>query len=176
MQQLLVPQSPVVLQKAIVEYLAGRSEPAIADVLLSGWRSHSPELRNQILDTLATRGSWSETLHGCLEDGRISPGELSVPVRQRLLDQSKNAPHWQQVLTTKASTDRASVLREFQSALELDGNGKQGAIVFRKLCINCHKVKDEGHEVGPQLASITNKTKEAMLTSILDPSAAVDAK
>ena len=176
MQQLLVPQSPVVLQKAIVEHLAGRSEPAIADVLLLGWRSHSPELRNQILDILASRGSWAETLHGCLEDGKISPGELSVPVRQRLLDQSKNAPHWRQVLATKASTDRASVLREFQSALELDGNGKQGAIVFRKLCINCHKVKDEGHEVGPQLASITNKTKEAMLTSILDPSAAVDAK
>ncbi len=36
--------------------------------------------------------------------------------------------------------------------------------------------RDEGHEVGPQLASITNKTKEALLTAILDPSAAVDAK
>ena len=35
---------------------------------------------------------------------------------------------------------------------------------------------DEGHEVGPQLASITNKTKEAIFASILDPDAAVDAK
>ncbi|MCP4510688.1 MAG: c-type cytochrome [Fuerstiella sp.] len=49
-------------------------------------------------------------------------------------------------------------------------------MLFKKLCINCHKVRDEGHEVGPNLASITNKATDAMLTSILDPNVAVESK
>ena len=176
MQRLLVPQSPVVLQRAVVAHLARRSEPSVAEVLLAGWQSHSPELRSQILDVLASRGSWAESLRGRLEAGTIRAGELSAPIRQRLLDRAKNAPQWQKALATKASTSRAEILRQFQPALQLDGDSKRGAVVFRKTCINCHKVKDEGHEVGPKLASITNKTKEALLTSILDPNAAVDAK
>lgn len=176
MQKLMVPQTPMVLQRAIVAHLARRSESTVAEILLTGWQSHSPELRSQILDVLASRGPWVESLRQSLEAGKIRATELSAPVRQRLLDRSKNAPHWQQALAVETSTSRAEVLRQFQMALKLNGDSKRGAVVFRKSCINCHKVKDEGHEVGPQLASITNKTKEALLASILDPSAAVDAK
>ncbi|HIK93317.1 MAG TPA: hypothetical protein EYG03_15255, partial [Planctomycetes bacterium] len=147
MQQLLVPQSPVVLQRAIVAHLARRSEPSIAEIILTGWRSHSPELRSQILDVLASRGPWAESLRQRLEAGTIGSSELSAPVRQRLLDRSKNAPQWQKALATKASTNRAEVLHKFQTALELKGDSKRGAVVFRKKCINCHKVKVEGHEV-----------------------------
>jgi putative heme-binding domain-containing protein len=176
LQKLLVPQSPVVLQRAIVTHLSRRSESAIAEVLLSGWRSHSPELRGQILDVLATRGPWAESLCERLEAGTIAASELGAPVRQRLLDRSENATRWQNALAVKASPDRSEVLLQFRSALKLTGDAARGAAVFRKACINCHKVNDEGHEVGPQLASITDKTKESLLTSILDPNAAVDAK
>ncbi|MFT5299588.1 MAG: putative membrane-bound dehydrogenase-like protein [Mariniblastus sp.] len=176
LQQLLVPQSPLVLQRAIVAHLARRSESSVADCLLAGWRSHSPELRSQILGVLASRGPWAESLRQRLEAKTIGVSELSAPIRQQLLDRSKNATQWQQILATQSTTDRDSVVRQFQPALKLVGDTKRGAVVYRKLCINCHKVEDEGHEVGPQLASITNKTKEALLTSILDPSAAVDAK
>jgi len=176
MQELLVPQSPVILQRAIVAHLTRRSEPAIAEVLLSGWRSHSPKLRSQILDGLATRESWAESLCERLEAGTIGASELGAPVRQRLLDRSENAARWQKALAVKASSTRSQVLLQFQSALKLTGDAARGAAVFQKTCINCHKVNDKGYEVGPQLASITNKTKGALMTSILDPNAAVDAK
>ncbi len=176
LERLLVPLSPAILQRAIVAHLAQRSEPSVAEVVLAGWRSHSPALRSQILDVLASRGPWAEALRQRLDAGTILAAELSAPVRQRLLDRAKNAPQWRKALTTKASTSRNEILRQFQPVLKLDGDAKRGAVLFRKSCINCHKVKDEGHEVGPQLVSITNKTKETLLTSILDPSAAVDAK
>lgn len=176
MQQLLVPQSPALLQQSIVAHLARRSEPAIAAILLSGWRSHSPELRSQILDVLATRGPWAESLRECLEAGTISASELSAPIGKRLLDRSENAARWKEALAVKAFSNRPEVLRQFAPALKLSGDAARGAAVFRKKCINCHKLNDEGHEVGPQLASITDKTKQSLLTSILDPNAAVDAK
>jgi len=176
MERLLVPQSPVVLQQTVVAHLARRKEPFVADVLLAGWRSHSPALRGQILAVLPSRAPWAESLRQRLESGIIRPGELDASVRQRLLDGAKNRSQWQKVLATQASADHVEVLQEFRLALKLNGDSRRGAAVFRKTCINCHKIKNEGHEVGPQLASITNKTKEALLNSILDPNAVVDAK
>lgn len=176
MKKLLTPQTPVTVQRAIVSHLARRSEAEVPEILLAGWRGHGPELRRQILDTLASRPPWSETLRTHLEAGAIAASELDASVRQRLLDRNKNSQRWRAALAMKASTNRAEVLRRYQGALTLRGDSRRGAVVFRKICINCHKVKDEGHEVGPQLASITNKTKEALLTSILDPNASVDAK
>ena len=176
MQRLLIPQSPVVIQQAVVANLAGRSDPSVAEILLAGWQSHSPEIRGGILDAIASRKPWAEVLRGRLESGTIRASELSAPVRQRFLNLSGNSPQWQKALDTKAATNRADVLREFQPALKLSGDSTRGAAVFRKKCINCHKLQDEGHDVGPQLASITSKTKEALFNSILDPNAAVDAK
>ena len=176
MERLLVPQSPVVVQRAVVKRLAGHAEPIVAKILLSGWRSHSPTLRNEILNVLTSRRPWAESLRQELESGTILVSELSAPLRQRLLVAGKNSPAWKEALATRASSNRADVLSAFQPALTLTGDPSRGATLFRKLCINCHKVKGEGHEVGPNLASITNKTKDALLTSVLDPNGAVEAK
>lgn len=122
-----------------------------------------------------SRPAWSENLRGHVQDGIISVSELTAPVRQRLLADSKNAVSWNQLFEAKVTTDRADVLTRFKPAIKLDGNARRGHLLFKKLCINCHNVKDEGHHVGPQLAFITNKTKDALLASIIDPSAVVDA-
>ncbi|MCP4855423.1 MAG: c-type cytochrome [Fuerstiella sp.] len=176
LERLLVPQSPVVVQRAVVRRLAERSEPIVAKLLLSGWRSHGPTLRGEILNVLTTRRPWAESLRQELESGTVGVSELSAPLRQRLLDAGNNAPAWRQALAIKATANRAEVLRLFQPAKTLTGDSIRGAVLFKKLCINCHKVRDEGHEVGPNLASITNKATDAMLTSILDPNVAVESK
>ncbi len=176
MKHLLVPRSPVTVQRAVVATLARRSEPSVAEILLAGWGSHSPELRHQIIDALASRKPWAEVLRQRLEAETIRASELNASVRQRLLNISGDSPQWRKALAIKASTNRAEVLRRFEPALKLDSDSTRGAAIFRKTCINCHKLKDEGHEVGPRLASITNKTKKALFASILDPNAAIDAK
>ncbi|MDB4664526.1 HEAT repeat domain-containing protein [bacterium] len=175
MTELLSPRSPVLVQQQVVSRLAQISDPEVANVLLKSWQSHSPELRKQILNAIVSRPAWSEILRVHMLKGIISPSELTAPIRQQLLDGSKNAKSWKQILSAKVSTDRAEVLSRFKPAIKLGGDAKRGSVLFKKLCINCHNVKDEGHHVGPQLASITNKTKEALLASIIDPSAAVDA-
>lgn len=56
------------------------------------------------------------------------------------------------------------------------GDADQGMNVFRTVgtCSNCHVVGDFGKEVGPNLSEIGDKlSREAMLTSILDPSAGI---
>jgi putative heme-binding domain-containing protein len=61
--------------------------------------------------------------------------------------------------------------------LKRSGDNRRGAEVFRRdtvACIRCHKVNEEGIEVGPALTEIGTKLgRDALFESILDPSAGV---
>ena len=74
------------------------------------------------------------------------------------------------------ATADAQPLPPLAELLKKSGDSVAGAAVFRKvnMCINCHKVRGEGKEVGPDLSEIGSKlSREAMFVSILDPSAAI---
>jgi putative heme-binding domain-containing protein len=92
------------------------------------------------------------------------------------LEVSDQAPEWRRALAVEASTDRLDVLRQFQPALQLEGNANRGEAIFRKTCLHCHQLGDEGSEVGPQLASVTDKSPAALFHAVLDPNASVDAR
>ena len=80
------------------------------------------------------------------------------------------------MLASGTSPDRKQVIAKYESALQLKGDRARGQTVFGKRCANCHRQGQIGHEVGPNLASLTNKMPKALLDSILEPSAAVEAK
>ena len=175
MAELLGPHSPVLVQQQVIARLAKINDPEVAEVLLDGWQSHSPEQRKQILDAIVSRAAWSASLLKHLQSGSLGAGELPAPVQQQLLNDKKNSDSWKELLSNRVSADRAEVLARYASAIKLKGEATRGQTLFKKLCINCHKVKDEGYDVGPKLGSITNKSKEALLASIIDPTGAVDA-
>jgi len=66
-------------------------------------------------------------------------------------------------------TDRSQVVQEYQSVLDLEGDVAQGWEVFKKRCAVCHRVRDTGHQVAPELASVQNKSVGDLLVAILDP-------
>ena len=175
--QLLVPQSPILLQHAILEHVANRREPDVADILLAGWSSHSPQLRGEILEVLTTRREWSRALRERVEAGSVSSQELSASVRQRLTSEGEEREAWQMLLakTTTTASSRPVARETYHGALALAGDPSRGEPIFRRLCLPCHTLGDEGYAVGPQLGSITNKSREAIFASIIDPSEAVDA-
>ena len=69
------------------------------------------------------------------------------------------------------SADRRKVLLEHQDVLKLTGSAERCQAVFKKHCANCHKLDDVGHDIGPNLRSLTDQKPASLLTSILDPSA-----
>ena len=58
----------------------------------------------------------------------------------------------------------------------MTGDAQAGAAVFAKRCAVCHRLRGVGHEVGPNLASLTDYSPQALLTAMLDPNRAVEAK
>ena len=53
------------------------------------------------------------------------------------------------------------------------GDADRGAGHFERLCAQCHLFRGVGHPVGPDLGMAFTKGEEDLLTSVLDPSAAL---
>ena len=47
--------------------------------------------------------------------------------------------------------------------------------MFRQNCTPCHRLRDEGNEVGPDVSMLGDKPPQYFLEAILDPSKAVEA-
>jgi putative heme-binding domain-containing protein len=56
----------------------------------------------------------------------------------------------------------------------LTGDPEHGRRIFQDACSDCHKIGDHGHEVGPDLMSVTARYKEVLLADILIPNQAVE--
>ncbi|QDV25494.1 PVC-type heme-binding CxxCH protein [Aureliella helgolandensis] len=178
LQRLLTPQTPPAIQLAIVRHLGSQSDPAIGEILLAGWRSHAPALRSETLSVLASRSAWLTALLDSIENGQVARADIDATTRQSLLAHRDKAIRARitTLLADASSTDRRKVLLEHQAVLKLAGSPLRGQPVFNKHCANCHKLDGVGHDIGPNLRSLTDSKPSSLLSSILDPSAAVDGK
>jgi putative heme-binding domain-containing protein len=175
---LLVPQTEQDVQAAAIASLGQTTDASVADLLLRGWKGYGPSLRSQVLDVLLRRGDWLTHLLGALEQKQILPFEIDAARRQRLLTHRTPAIRERalKLFAGPVDPDRAKVVESYASALTLKGDSHRGTQVFTKTCSPCHRVGGIGHEVGPDLASIGDKTPPSLLIAILDPNRAVEAR
>jgi putative heme-binding domain-containing protein len=81
------------------------------------------------------------------------------------------------VLAGQAAPERQKVVAAYRDTLELSADPVRGKAVFKKNCATCHRLENEGVEVGPDLLSaLRNKSREQLLNDILDPSREVDPR
>jgi putative heme-binding domain-containing protein len=170
--ELLTPQSPQALQTAAVRALAQFNRPEVAKLLLAGWRSYSPAVRRETVDALLQRRERIDALLTAVASGQLQRGEIDRDKQQLLLNHPQGAirDRAQEVLGGATSSDRGRVVRELSPrVLGLSGNADRGRELFTKKCVSCHKVGDVGHQVGPVLTSVQNKSAGDLLIAILDP-------
>jgi putative membrane-bound dehydrogenase-like protein len=175
---LLVPQTAVELQTAAVAALGRLREPRVAQLLVRGWKGYGPGVRAGVLEVLFRRDDWLRATLDALEKKEIPPGELDAVRRQRLVE------HKDPEVRCRAATlfagafapDRQKIIDDYQPVVKLTGDPMRGSQVFAKHCATCHKLGNMGHEVGPDLASVGDKSPQGLLISILDPNRVVEAK
>ena len=163
------------LRLAAARSLGSFEEARAAETLLDAWSDSPPALRNGIADSLMRRKGHASALLGAVADGRILPDQISAVTRIRLMqhpdDRVRQAA---QPGLALGSRDRDEVIAESLPALELEGNAKEGKGVFERECANCHLAKASRGRIGPDLSGVSNRSKEDLLTSILDPSYAIE--
>jgi len=175
---LLTPQTAEAVQKAVVSELARLKSARVPELLLRRWSSYGPTLRSSVLDTLFLREDWLKEVLNALERKQIVAIDIDAARRQRLLEHKTPALRERaaRLLAGTINPDRQKVVEAHQVVLKLPGDQKRGHEVFSKICAACHQLGGIGHIVGPDLASLGDKSPEALLIAILDPNRAVEAR
>ncbi len=169
-EDLLTPRTSQDVQVGLARALAEHPADNATDALLARWSTLSPAVRNEAIDGLLRSTGRIRKLLSAVAEQAIKPSEIAPDKRQTLL----NHPNTDiRALAAKllgtASADRSAVIAKYEPALDVDVSAERGRAVFRQHCANCHRVGDEGHTVGPDLASVRNKSPRDMLISVLDP-------
>jgi len=172
----LSPQTPGPLKLAVIEALARGNSDDLPSILLQAWSGFLPKERTRILDTLLQQPPWTKACLEALEKGEIAPGDLDASRRQLLLTHPDSAIRKTaaRVLQVGTANERLENIKPFRDALKLEGNGRNGEKVFAKLCAVCHLPPNGLPMNGPDLRSITDRTKEGLFSSILNPNQSVD--
>ncbi len=172
---LLASHESMDIQLATVEALGRINSREGLDVLLAGWSSATPQVRGAIFDVAVDRPEWLMQVLIEVEEGRILSVELDAARAARLLEHPEETVRQRaQVVLGRTTSDRQSIVEQYQAAAELDGDVVHGQALFLKSCAVCHRLNDVGHAVGPDLAPLANKTPVYLLLAMMDPSSAVD--
>lgn len=173
----LVPRNSGALQAGVVAALGKLDDPRAGAELLNRWNSYTPQLRQSVLDLTLSRSGWIKQLLSRIERQEIPPGGIDASRRQALLEHQDAAVRQLAVKAFAGATnaDRKQVVRDYQNAVAA-GDRTRGKAVFAKRCSACHRLEGVGHVVGPDLAAVTNKSPEFLLTSIFDPNQVVDGR
>jgi putative membrane-bound dehydrogenase-like protein len=111
--------------------------------------------------------------------------KLPAERRNQFVLPATNALVRAQTNRTAVVADRRQVVQRFEPALKLKGDPSKGRVLFEARCVMCHPQDSAGTarqgrlalptqtSVGPSLAGMSARPREALLVDILDPSAQV---
>jgi putative membrane-bound dehydrogenase-like protein len=174
----VTPQTPEDIQAAAIQRLGGIRDPRVADQLVGHWKGLSPSLRIHVMDVLLSRIEWTRLTIDALVQKRILPQEVDAVRRQRLLNDpdAEIRRSAAKIFAASSDPDRAKLVSRYWIALPPQGDSTRGGKHFAKHCAACHQLGGIGQQVGPELASVGDKSPEGLLSAILDPNRAVEAR
>jgi putative heme-binding domain-containing protein len=176
----LTPQSPREVHAAIITTLSRRQEAEGSRLLLDHWKGLTPDLRAAALDGLLARPDRAGLLLDAVESKAVLITEIDAPRRQRLLQFPDKTVRTRAaaLFADTINPNRQKVIDAFADSLTLKGDPKPGQALFAKACATCHRLGDPplGNPVGPDLASVGDKSPQGLLIAILDPNRAVEPR
>lgn len=173
---LLNVRQPDAVQSAVIEALGGW--PALIQPLAAAWPALPPARRARLLDLWLAGNETRAELATLIVREQISPADLSAAQRQQWIDRTppEGRAQIRKLLDASPTGTRGEVVATALRKLPSEGEAARGAKLFEKSCAACHKFAGVGQEIGPDIASLTDRSPEALVTAILDPNRAVEAK
>jgi putative membrane-bound dehydrogenase-like protein len=172
------------LRAEAIRGLAAFNDPGTPSLLLKVYPTLTDSEKEDAVQTLASRPAWALALLDAVEAGTVPRRDVSVFVArqmQGLKDKrvgERLAKVWGQL--EPASTQRAALTVKYKSILSDNALAKadlsKGRQQFVKNCASCHKLYDEGGDVGPGLTGSQRSNLDYLLENVLDPSAVVPSE
>lgn len=168
------------VRRAALSALAEFGQAGIAEAIIAGYNKLPGDqgVREAALDTLSKRKGWAVQLLKAVDAGDIPRTDIQFHLlgRMRLHDSDEIEKlvfkHWG-FIRASASDIRKQTQRVREVLAAGEGDAAKGRVLFAASCANCHKLHDQGKDIGPDLTGYERDNLEFMLLSIIDPSAAI---
>ena len=166
---------------AALRGLAEYDEPNTATAILDRYDSFAPAVKQDAVQTLASRRAWADKLMDALEAGRVQRADVTAyTARQvrslgdgRLIERLRQL--WGEVRATPE--ENARLIADYKRRLTPDrlarADRASGRELFQKNCANCHRLFGAGGQIGPDITGSQRANLDYMLETLIDPSAAV---
>jgi putative membrane-bound dehydrogenase-like protein len=176
LRHLLIEDPDQAIRLAAVRALGTHRDSEVGALLVTRLKQDIPAVRREVLAALLRQPGRVSQLLDELEAKRLAPGDLDALATNQLLNHSRPAlrERSRALLQARLPEERRLVLERYKAALDIEGEPDRGRTVFQKNCATCHRVAGLGVDVGPDIADTRVKTREALLTDILNPNGAID--
>jgi len=165
------------LQTAAIESLSSFDDPNIAATMLASWKNYTPDVRQKVLNALLSERQRMKVLMKALEDGQVERTLIDPAMQARLYDHpDKDVVERARQFFKQEAGEREAAVASYRDALNLTGDVNRGRDIYGSTCAKCHSPQQGRPRIGADLSGINNKTKEELLNSILNPSAAIEAR
>ena len=166
-----------------VKGLALFADPAIGKKLASSFDRFEPEDRPALLATLVSRKAFADALLDRIgnREEQLPASALSAFYARQIRGlgddvlNSKLAEVWGELRDSPA--ERRELMEKYRGQLTPEVLAKadlsNGRALYRKSCSACHKLYEDGKQIGPTLTGSQRSSLEYLLENILDPSAVV---
>lgn len=167
--------APEVQSAAMNAMLRCQSRNAVRQII-EDWNHITPRLRQEVIDVCLKHAQWVNEIIEGMERQVVSIGDFDAARRQKLLEHENEELRGRAEKIFGAVAKPNELVAAWEPALQLTGDAERGRPVYVKVCSVCHILDGVGHEVGPDVAALTNKTPQSILVSILDPNREVDGR
>ncbi len=174
LEKLLGEGHPQEVRIAAVQALSAHRRPEVADLLMKPWKTYLPALRREVLEAMSRQPDRIDRLLAAVEEGKLAGGELGPALIRQLTGHANPQIRDRAKKLLQAPEERQQVLDRYKPAVAAAGDAGRGHDVFQKNCASCHRVAGVGTNIGPDVSDTLSKSKEQLLTDVLDPSRAID--
>ncbi len=162
----------------LVNALQRFNTPEIPRTLLDNYAALPTKARAAAQTALASRTPWARELLTAVDTARLKKEQITIAnllAMQNLQDTTCAAliqKHWGRL--TKSSEEKEAQITRVRALLATGkGDAKSGRELFKVVCATCHKLNNEGANIGPDLTGYERDNLDFILPAIVDPSLAI---
>ena len=169
------------MRSSAIRALASFENDDVPKQLLAIYPKLGDAEKADAVQTLAARSTWALALLDAIDNKRIPRSDVSVFVArqmQGLKDKrvgERLTKVWGQI--QPASKEKAELMIRYKKLLTPESlkhaDLSRGRLVFSKNCASCHRLYDDGGDIGPALTGSQRANLDYVLENVLDPSAIV---
>ena len=171
---MLNPTYPNEIQQQALQSLSETDGTAPCSILLDRWNSLTPSVRDQAVNVFMKGSDRTHMLLAAVQENQIDPSTVGWRRTVHLMNHDDESIRTTARSIFASSETAGGSTEKYATSLSQEGDILNGETVYQRSCATCHQLKGEaGIAFGPDLSTVRNRSKEAILTDILQPNRSI---